>query len=145
NIHSSGKKWYGEKFAEILTHEFIFSFPNVISENPAICYIDLVSRCYGTGNINEFVISVADESSSFEVLNISDNYLNDLVRPGTHHFNFTMNEDLATVTITMNPHNNYSAAWLNYIILEVERELIIPENGQLHFRQTEGLQTNGST
>lgn len=145
NIHHSGKKWYGEDFQSTPSRSFTFQFPNMVSGQEASCVIDLVSRCYGAGNTNGFTLSTSGESLNFEVENISGNYLIDLVKPANKTLIFTPQSDEITVTVDYVPHDLYSAAWLNYITIQAERELRASPESQLHFRQPQALQTGATT
>ena len=145
NYHQSGKNWYGEDFDDVLTLNFSFPFSNVIPDTPAKCFVDLVSRSYGTGNTNEFVVNAEGVSSSFEVINISSNYLNDLVRAAEHEVPFEAQDDIIDVAVTMNPFNDGSAARMNFMTVQAECELKKEPGEQLEFRNTSGFGENGST
>lgn len=134
SIHHSGKQWFGEAFSPDSELEFQFEVPNLIPNTEAQCIVDVVARCTGSGNTNTFGVSVNSQNSEFEVLNVSNNYLNDYVRQHSHVTDFTTSTSPINVSLSFLPHNQYSFAYLNYISLEVLREITVPENSNLLFR-----------
>lgn len=145
NIHHSGKKWYGEGFENSTEHSFTFHFPNIIQSQTAHCIVDLVSRSYGTGNTNNFELSAVGSSLSFEVENISGNYLNDLVRPAQETLSFSPEDEEIEISLQYEPYDLYSAAWINYIMVQAERELRASAATQLLFRQPQDTDTGSTT
>lgn len=134
NIHHSGKKWFGEAFSPDAPLAYQFEVPNLVPNSEAICIVDVASRCTGTGNTNTFEVSVGSVSTGFQVLNVSNNYLNDFVRQHAHATNFITETDQINIELSFTPHNQYSLAYLNFITLEFLRQIKMPEGGSLNFR-----------
>lgn len=134
NLFSSGKKWYGENFYDVLTHEFSFEIPGAIAGSEGLCEVDVISRSLGLGNTNTFEVQTAGTQSSFEVLNVTSNYLNDYVRAARHTFSFEVNGMNTPVSVTLEPFNGASAAWINYITLQIDRHLALHNQEQFLFR-----------
>jgi hypothetical protein len=138
NFIHSGKQWFGESFEEQPNQLVNFSFANIIQGRPVTCTIDLVSRSLGTSNSNIFNYSAGSVSGSFNVTNVSNNYLNDFVRAAKHTFEFNATNAQIGVNIEFIPFNDDSKAWLNYITVQAHRNLTIG-SGQLLFRDTTAL------
>lgn len=141
NFHKSGKLWFGESFENQLTHDFTFNFPNIVTGSTALCNVDLVARTTGVGNVNTFNCSAANTSVSFNVTNVSSNYLNDVVRAGNQLFEFNPPSSQVNVSVEFVPFNENSKAWMNFVSVNAERQLIVG-NEQLLFRTTQGLGEN---
>lgn len=134
NLFSSGKKWFGENFQNQLSHQFSFSFPNIINGASAIATLDLISRSIGIGNTNSFQLSVGQAESEFEVINVTSNYLNDYVRPARHVMDFSPAEESIEVNVTFNPIAENSEAWINFVTVQVQRQIVASSTEQLIFR-----------
>lgn len=145
NLISSGKKWFGEDFTEQDTYSFDFHFPNLIAEEDGLCVVDVVSRSTGTGNSNSFHVSAPNNNESFDVINVSSNYLNDMVRATQHQMTFSSFSDAIPINVSFEPIDIYSLGWLNFITVQVQRELTVLEGEQLHFQYPFEVGTNGST
>jgi hypothetical protein len=141
NLHRSGKQWFGQSFENQSTQNFTFNFPNVISGSNALCKVDLVARTTGVGNVNTFNCTAGNTSDSFDVTNVSSNYLNDYVRSGSHIFEFSPQNAQINVSIEFVPFDENSKAWMNYVSVNVDRQLIVSDQ-QLFFRTTQGLGEN---
>lgn len=133
NIHHSGKKWFGEAFSAESELTFELETPDIVPNTVAKCVVDVASRCTGANNTNTFEVSVGPQNSSFEVLNVSNNYLNEYVRQQSHTTEFTASTSPVTINLGFVPHNQYSFAYLNYVTLEFIREIKIPASEQLNF------------
>lgn len=144
NFNKSGKKWFGEDFTNQSTLEFSFEFPFVVFD-PAICHVNLVSRSVGAGNYNIFSIASAGTSSDFEVINVSNNWLNDIVREGNHSMEFIPNNNEIQVALTLNPANDNSQAWINFIRVQAQRQLNMNTGGQVLFRNSSFWGEPGAT
>lgn len=141
NFHKSGKQWFGENFENQSIQEFNFDFPNIVPGSTALCNVDLVARTTGVGNVNTFNCTAANTTSSFEVTNVSNNYLNDVVRAANHLFEFNPLSAQINVAVEFIPFNENAKAWINHISVNAERQLIVG-NEQMMFRTTQGLGEN---
>lgn len=145
NLISSGKNWYGEDFTQQSSYSFNFHFPNLINNEESLCFVDVVSRSTGVGNSNTFIVSASNDTESFDVINVSNNYLNDMVRSGQHPMTFMPLSDVIPINVTFEPIGIYSLGWLNFITVQVERELLLLNGEQLHFQYPFQVGVNGST
>lgn len=145
NFLSTGKQWVGENFEETSTLSFDFNFPNVDTQIPGKCIVDLFSRSTGTGNHNSFEVIAPGNSSNFEVINVSSNYLNDLFRNARHVTEFTPQSDITTIDLTMNPGTGNTQGWIDFVSITATRALKVTDNEQLLFRQPVGLGQPGAT
>lgn len=145
NFLSTGKQWVGENFEETNTLSFDFEFPNVVSEIPGKCVVELFSRSLGTGNHNGFDVVAPGNSSSFEVINVSSNYLNDLFRNARHVTSVMPQNDIVSVDLTINPVADDSQGWIDFVSVTAARELLTVDSEQLLFRHTANLGQPGAT
>jgi hypothetical protein len=141
NFHKSGKLWFGENFENQSIHEFSFNFPNLVTGSTVLCNVDVVARTTGVGNVSTFNCAAANANVSFDVNNVSSNYLNDVVRAGQQLFDFNPTTPQISVLVEFVPFNQNSKAWINFIAVNAERQLIVGDE-QLLFRTTQGMGEN---
>lgn len=136
NLIQSGKKWYGDIFGEINERDYSFSFPNVVESEPVIIKTEVANR------------SFANEQMALRVNNdLNDTMILTLVTAGSTKFAqkkkktlnyYTGSEDIQ-MKFTYLPSTSSSIAWLDYIMVNVQRQLIFG-NSQIMFRQLSTVQ-----
>lgn len=136
NLIYSGKEWYGELLnGDTLERSFSFNFPNADSSANSYIKFDIAARAFENTN---FIVSINDEiiidtTQINKVNSNSNSYANDANRTAT----FDATNDILNVKVKfLTPDQNY-LAWINYIELNVERELIF-QGGQMRFAQPKG-------
>lgn len=145
NFLNTGKQWVGENFEENSTQSFYFNFPNAVPQSTGKVVVDLFSRSLGPGNHNGFELDAPGNSSSFEVINVSSNYLNDLFRNARQDLEFTPQSDVISVDLTIDPVDNNSQGWIDFVSITAARELKVLDDEQLIFRYPDGLGQSGAT
>jgi len=132
NLIKSGQLWLGEYFNNVLSTNFDFNFPNLITTEPIL----INSMVYGRSNVaNSFTFSVngniigAATLSQVQLSNLQTNYASNYLF--SKSFNST-NSNLS-VNLTYNKPAEGGEGWLDYIELNVRRKLTLVGN-QMLFR-----------
>ncbi len=140
NLVGSGRRWFGEFYDFTNSYNFPFNFPNAVQSDPALYKIVAVARSSVAGTKMDLKYNGTDIGSfSFSPVtsNVSSSFVSQTVDSGTLALNAT-NTDNITFTISYDNSVNPSAfAWMDYIEMQVRRELNmvgIGQRGQLFFR-----------
>jgi len=131
NMISTGKEWYGERFtSDTLEREFSFSFPNSTKTDPVYINMDIIARSFVD---SYYDIYVNDEliSDSTKIRFISTT-LGIFARKSNTTMTFFAENDDIVVRIKYYSDNVNAIAWLDYIELNAERNLLF-EEGQMNF------------
>ncbi len=137
NLLQSGKTWYGEEFDEVLEYNFELDFPNLITSEPVLFYLD---AAYRTGDSAIFYVNANNQSilsiplPGF-IFNSGSAYAKKIADSALF---FTDNSTIE-LAMSFDKPNNYSQAWLNYFTLNVRRQLVF-ESGQMQFRDTRSVE-----
>ena len=128
NLVRSGREWYGESFEASNSYEFEFSFPNIDVTVPGYIKAEVGNRSSvaATYNISAGTGSGAIVANGFTLCPTCD-----YMQPASTNFAFIAAGPSVPVTITKNTAS--AAGWLNYIELNVRRNLIMTGD-QLQFR-----------
>ncbi len=131
NLIHSGRIWLGESFDAITSHSFPFSFPNILTSENAKIRLSAVARSISQtsfsincGNINEKL-----EIEGLGSLSADGTF----ARMHTNIFNFLPNADNFSVKLTFNKKNPSDEGWLNFIEINVRRNLSF-KTSQMFFR-----------
>jgi len=131
NLMSTGKKWYGESFnGDTLEREFVFTFPNLQDNEPVHLNLDLVGRSFSN---SYYDLSVNDElvSDSTKIRFITTN-LGIYARESSQNITFNTDSDIIKVKLRYYSDDAIAIAWLDYISLNVKRDLVF-DTGQMKF------------
>ncbi len=133
NLARSGRRWYGETFDVNLAQNFTFAVNNIANNSTAKADIRVAAAA---GSSSSFDISVANYSENISISRITDHV--QAVSKGT---NFNFNAGTSSNIIFSLTYNRLSPswkAWLDYIQLNVKRNLIFSGN-QMTFSNYETL------
>lgn len=122
NILKTGREWYGEKFGELNTYDFEFSFPNIVQNYKASVVSNVAAR--------------STVKSSFDYYYGSDHLLNASVAkivtgttvyawtttPDSVGFYPTMGDNM-TIRLVYDKPTTTSSGWLNYLAINARRKL----------------------
>ncbi|MEZ5006575.1 MAG: type IX secretion system sortase PorU [Chitinophagales bacterium] len=128
NLNQSGSDWLGDEFNNFNNiKSYTFELPNLIGSQPSILDARLVAR--------------ASSSSSFEIgyngntittLPINgvdlDNYLGTVASASTRSRSFNTSGSQIKLDVTYNQPNGQALGWLDYLALNVTRELNLTES-----------------
>ncbi len=140
NLAGSGRLWLGEvfDFSQNLSQTFNFNFPNVIKEPGANFFGAFASRAY---SLNKFQVSIFDQLLKTKSMPYTSNSGYEYGKEGSIEFSFTPKSDAVNVMITFQRVSNSSIGYLNYIEINVDRQLEFVGN-QMHFRKVFGWEIN---
>ena len=136
NLAGSGRLWLGEvfDFSQNLSQTFTFNFPNVVKEPGAKFFASLASRAYST---NRFEISINGLLLKTKTMPNTDDSGYEYGETGEAEFNFTPKDDILNVMLTFQRVSNSSTGFLDYIEINVKRQLEFVGN-QMLFRKVFG-------
>ncbi len=131
NLIYSGKEWYGERFTgDTVERTFTFEYPNLRKERPLYLKIDLATRAFIYTYFRVLVNgeTVIDTSKLERITTSSSLWARDISKSAT----FFADKDKIDVTIQYISDDNNAITWLNYLVINAERELIYT-GGQMQF------------
>ena len=143
NLIGSGRRWLGDKFEFIDSNTYSFDFENLVPTSTAFIKVELVARSYSTssfdllyneqrlGNVNISKIPTGSYPA-YAYDNTFEKY-----------FQLTIDPELK-IGLNYNRPLSSSVAWLDYIEINVKRQLIFGDN-QLAFRSPESVADNAIT
>jgi hypothetical protein len=130
NLLGSGKTWFGELFDVTLNRVFNFSFPNLVQQ-PIQISVYAAARSAATSS---FSVEAFGKSQSFSIANVNiANATGVFARHAIGNLVVTPQGNNVDVKLTYNRSAAGSRGWLNYITVNVQRELIKSEP-QMFFR-----------
>lgn len=127
----SGRKWYGEIFDLITTQNFTFQFPNVVKDVDHYLRISTVAKSEFSTTFNTTING--SPAVNMIISGTPDNPNGDYARSVERQERFTLSSDDVTVNLKYNKSSNNSIGWLDFIELNVLRNLTFT-GGQMHFR-----------
>jgi hypothetical protein len=126
NLIESGQLWLGEHFDITTTYNFDFNFPNSISSSLAKIRLALVARSGSSSSFN-IITGNLEINPSISSVNMSS-YTSTYARRNVLTESFSNSNDDISVNINYNKPSSSSEAWLDYITLNVVRELKMDGN-----------------
>lgn len=135
NFIKSGREWYGEKFDILNSYSFTFNFPNIDASTPGKVSADVLGRADVP---TQFQVSTGSYSTTLSTNNTQTSVYYDPFGYSTYGcFAFTPSSSSVTVNVTRTtPTNNqYWIGYLNYVEVNVRRQLNMAGN-QMSFRDS---------
>ncbi|NOX85462.1 MAG: type IX secretion system sortase PorU [Chlorobi bacterium] len=132
SLMKSGREWFGERFTGDTTERtFSFDFPNIRTDRPVYLNFQMAGRNFVDSYIDVFAGEkrVLDSVIINRVSPSSSNYALLQKRKTT----FLTNDDQIVIKVKYYSDDLNAIAWLNFIELNAERELIFT-GGQMGFR-----------
>ncbi len=132
NLSNSGRRWFGDKYEFTTDYQYEFSFDNLISNTPIWIKTLMVAR---SEIMSRFNIQVLGQSENVNVPKLpTGNYPPYAMNGETEWtFNNTGSSNTIKIDINYNQPLSGSTGWLDYIEINVERELKF-SGGQMSFR-----------
>jgi len=131
NLIKSGREWYGELFDLQTTLDFLFNFPNIDASAIQHLKVKVVAKSESSSS---FVSSVNGEVvASMIVPNAPDNPNGYYARTVSSEKPFTASVPDVDVSLKYNKSTSTSMGWLDYIEVNVIRNLVFVP-GQMGFR-----------
>ena len=135
NFIKSGAQWYGEKFDLTNSYSFNFSFPNLVQSIPVYVKTAVAARSFSSSNFTIKKNSTILQSIS--VAQVDPHYTADYAKLSSNSITFTGNANME-ISISYNQPQNTSVGWLDYLELNVRRELRMSGN-QMLFRDIQSI------
>lgn len=137
NLLKSGQRWYGETFDNVTSKNFSFEFPDIDLNSSGRAKVSAIAR---SGVASTYNFTIGSSSSSVSIIStILTRYDVDFARTGTRFFDFNPVGEVNTLNVSYNKPASTSKGWLDYIDINVRRQLNF-SNGQMPFR--DGNTTN---
>ncbi len=131
NLVRSGKIWFGELFDVTLSRSFSFNFPNIITQQGANIRLYLAAR---SSTSSSFTINLGGQSKNFTVPNVNTgSSTGQFARHIIGDFSVMPQSDQLNLNLTYNRTATGGRGWLNYIAVNVKRNLIMSSD-QMFFR-----------
>ncbi len=135
NFIKSGREWFGEYFENVTAYNFSFSFPNIDVAANATVKASIASRYLSSGNAT-YAVSSQSGNTIIAISNVSgssyDNYAK--ILSGCYSFAPTA----SNVTVNVTKQTTDAVAWLNYIEVNVRRQLTM-SGTQMIFRDAQSM------
>lgn len=132
NLISSGKQWFGEKFAHNQSHSFNFNLPGISSSKEVAIKINAAARSYQSSRMTVKANSVGLEGITFSKVN-TDDPVDLYASERNKSFLFETGSENLKIEVTFVGSNASAVAWLDYIEINYKQNLILNE-GALFFR-----------
>lgn len=141
NFIKSGKEWYGETFDVVLAQKFNFTFANLIPGTAKIKSSVISRTSTAFASSSRFLINYNNSTILTQtVANVGTSYTDDFARASILNGNFNVNSSDINIDYIYQPYNATSTGWLDYVALNVTRDLAYSGN-EIIFRD---LDTNSS-
>lgn len=137
NFIKSGRQWFGEYFENTTSYNFSFSFPNIDGAVPATVKTSIASRYLITGNAT-YSVSSQSGSSLISIPNVSGSAYDNFAKIVSGCYSF--NPSSPTITVNVTKQTADAIAWLDYIEVNVRRQLTM-NGAQLIFRDANSIGT----
>ncbi|CAG0971009.1 hypothetical protein FLAV_01238 [Flavobacteriales bacterium] len=131
NLIKSGRVWLGEKFDVINEHNFSFNFSDIVSGSTIYLKSSVYAR---SASVSTFTISSGNNVFSQMVQGTQvNNYYDSYAQPSISEYNFAASNSLVNIKMKFNKNSAQDMGWLNYLALNVRRNLKLSGN-QIVFR-----------
>ena len=145
NLLSSGKEWVGEEFADApgktLSRTFNVTLPNVLAGSNATLLSNCIARSINTGS--RFEIRVNNQLVQQVNLLPTGAGLYDLfAQQAQQQTDLQLTQENLQLSYTYIPGSFNSQGWLNFFEIHTRRNLVVPGNGQLPFRDWNSVGNN---
>lgn len=135
-VVDTGKQWFEEKYEFTLSFNYGFNFPHIISTEPAI----LTSRAIARSSVSGTTMNLSQAGQNRLTLSfgaVSSSSGADFVTATKQSATFLPPSSSMTITATYNNSiNPAGVAWMDYIRIQVRRELNMAGINELIFRDT---------
>jgi len=142
NLIKSGRIWLGEKFDILNDYNFSFNFPDIVPGSTIYLKSSVFAR---SGSVSTFTISAGGNnlSQSVQGTQVTCYYCN-YAEPSTSNYTFTASNSLVNINMKYNKNSAQDMGWLNYLALNVRRNLKLSGN-QLIYRDKNSVGSGNVT
>lgn len=145
NFLSSGKEWYGEELSSLpgrtLTRNFALPLTDILS-GTATLITSAVARSVNNGS--SFLASINNQAvQQLSVPPIGTGQYDLFVRTAQKEDRISIGQGAASINYTFSPGSVNAQGWLNWFEFFCRRSLVLPNSGQLAFRDWTSIGNNG--
>lgn len=141
SIVSSGKVLYGEKFDDVTTYNFPFSFPNIVKNASTRIRVDLMAATSKVSSNYTLKLNGAQQQT-IPVPAISEE-LYEFGKAVNYYFTFTPTTDDLIANLTYVKPTTSARGYLNYLEVNARRKLIM-SGSTMFFRNVDNLSSIGT-
>jgi len=137
NLINSGRRWFGDRFEFTTNYNYELKFDHIKSESPV--YFKAVTAARSTKS-STFTIKVLDQTKTINIAAIPGGSYPSYAVGGQKDwtFNYTGSSNSLAISVDYNQPLSGSVGWLDYIEVNVQRDLILSGN-QMRFRNPESV------
>lgn len=135
NFIKSGRAWFGEYFENTSSYNFPFSFPNIDATQNATVKTNLASRYLISGNAT-YAVSSQSGNTTITIPSVSGSSYDNYAKIMSGCYSFIPSSSTLTVNVTKQTAD--AIAWLDYIEVNVRRQLSM-SGSQLIFRDAQSV------
>lgn len=146
NFLRSGKEWYGSEWSSLPGHSLVKQFAVPVTSPVVGSAFTLVTSTVGRSlGIPSRIAASLNGSFVHGVTMpaVGGGLYDRFAQPGAESTTGLLNTTSVQLTYTYTPGSFNAQAWLNWFQFFYRRQLVIPANGQLHFRDWNSLGTSG--
>ena len=145
NLLSSGKEWVGEEFADApgktLSRTFAVTIPNAVLAANATLISNCIARSINTGS--RFDIRVNNQLvQQVSILSTGAGLYDLFAQQAQQQSNLQLTQEVSELSYTYFPGSFNSQGWLNFFEIHTRRNLVVPTNGQMSFRDWNSVGNN---
>ena len=130
NLINSGKEWYGETFDIVTNYSYPFNFPDINNSQKVLVKASLAAR---STIQSSFTITTGSTTYTPSIAAVSASYTDTYAYTATDTFSFVPTTPLINLGVTYSKPLSSSIGWLNYLELNVLRNLNFA-GSQMSFR-----------
>jgi hypothetical protein len=133
NLIQSGREWYDQEYFDVTsTRTYSFQFPHAVLSSPGVLTAVVAAR--STNGSSSFTLGVDGQVlGNISIPSVPDDFLAVYARERSASVAFTPTSETATVTLTYNRPDYSAIGYLNYLEVNVMRDLVLT-GGQMEFR-----------
>jgi hypothetical protein len=147
NLLSSGKEWLGEEFAdapgETLSRFFSVNVPNLVTGSPVTFTSNCAARSINVGS--RFDVRVNNQLiQQVNIPSTGSGFYDLFAQQVQLSSNALFSQDALQINYTYVPGGFNSQAWLNFFEINAKRNIVLPNSGQLSFRDWNSVGNNNA-
>ena len=147
NLLSSGKEWVGEEFADApgktLSRTFSVNIPNLVINSP----VAIVSNCLArsVNAASRFDVRVNNQAvQQLSIPSTGPGFYDLFAQQIQLSSDFLSSQEALQINYTYVPGGFNSQGWLNFFEIHARRNTVLPNGGQLAFRDWNSIGSNNN-
>jgi len=138
NLIQSGKEFYGETFNDVISYNFAFNFPNIVSTNSTVARLDVAASSSSVSSFSLSLNGTQTQTLSVGAKANSENYT--FANSATGTYKFTPAASNLTYNVTFIKQASSATGYLNYLEVNARRQLKM-SGSAMQFQNTDYLAT----